>query len=164
MVYYVDNQLGQLYVDGSLEAEGLVYSPGNSSWGDLFFGKDGLTGHFYLDGILDDIRIYGKRLTPSEIADIIEYNPLSPTEEKNPDACAVKVFPNPGAQGWVQIEWSGCEIQSVRIVGLDGKLLWEGPFAEKIDLTSFPEGMLFFEFFDPYGKQVGVEKVVISKE
>lgn len=161
VTYSVDFQIGQLYIDGSLEDEGLVYSPESSDGADLFFGKDDLTGHFYFNGILDDIRIYGKKLTLEEIQEVIEYNPVSSVWEKSPPLCPVNVFPNPGESGIFSIELFGCEINAVRVTGPDGALLWKGPFSDKLDLTAFPRGIVFVEFFDQAGRRLDIKRVVL---
>lgn len=160
--FSVDSEIGQLYVDGILETEGIVFSPASSNGASLYFGKDGLTGHFYFNGVLDDIRIYGKKLTGQEVLDIMEYNPVSSADRKYFPLCDIKVFPNPAESGSISIEPGNCQINTVRISGSEGLLLWEGPFSKEVDLAYLPGRTLIFEFFDSAGQRMDVKKVIVT--
>ena len=162
VVYSVDEQVGKLFIDGVLEAEGTVLTPQSSIGGDLFIGKDGYTGSFYFKGDMDDVRIYGKKLSPQDILEIMEYNPLSGIWEGNPSPCEINVFPNPAEAGSFSVEKNGCEIETLRVSDPAGKLLWEGRFSNFGGLPFFPGRMVFFQFFDHAGQVIGVKKVIMS--
>ncbi|MXV17923.1 LamG domain-containing protein [Hufsiella ginkgonis] len=67
-VYDLANQQLSIYIDGSLDSvTPYILTSNGSVSADLFIGMDSPTNDYFLDGALDDIRIYGRQLNSSEV-------------------------------------------------------------------------------------------------
>lgn len=164
LTYDLDSQTGKLYVDGGLEGEGMLFSPKFSNYSDLFFGKDGLTGKFYLNGILDDIRIYGKSLTIDEIREIMEYNPISSVSEAKDAGFDILVYPNP-SNGLVSFMHEiPLEIVSVRVFDSTGRMWYEGAFKYILDLSAVGASLVYIEFLDENKTVLARKEVIIERK
>ncbi len=67
------------YVNGALDRQLTTTGTLAVSGGDLIIGRDGTADSGYLDGSLDDLRIYQSALTASQISDLYHGIPLAPT-------------------------------------------------------------------------------------
>jgi hypothetical protein len=64
-----NNSNGQLsfYIDGVLDNTSIILSPNGAVTADLHIGNDSSTGGYFLHGALDDIRMYSRALSVTEI-------------------------------------------------------------------------------------------------
>lgn len=67
------------YVNGELDRQLTTTGTLAVSSGDLIIGRDGTANSGYLDGTLDDLRIYDSALTAAQITDLYDGVPLAPT-------------------------------------------------------------------------------------
>ncbi len=67
------------YVNGELDRQLTTTGTLAVSAGDLIIGRDGTANNGYLDGSLDDLRIYDSALTASQITALYNGIPLAPT-------------------------------------------------------------------------------------
>ena len=73
MVYTAASQTGVFYVDGKPDSRTPGLTPPNPATSvDLHIGRDSFYPRYFLDGMLDDVAIFYKALSPAEVADISE--------------------------------------------------------------------------------------------
>lgn len=93
-----DNQthIGNIYINGLLDSTFIEQSPDaivRTSSSPLYIGRNGSSEVYYINGKLDDIRIYGCALNEEDIFSL--YEDLSTEVALIPQKSFLKVFPNP---------------------------------------------------------------------
>lgn len=112
----------ELYIDGSLDTYSDHTGKILSTAKPITFGQKGLDEtQFYLNGVLDEVRIYDKSLNPDEIATLKslwkEENITAIEKNINP---SFDVFPNPSKEGHFHIAHPGYHLQEVLLFDLNG--------------------------------------------
>lgn len=169
--------IGKDYNTGYLNGEEMVnriYNFGNGS--DSQFFADALAhkklwlgkGYWdrttqYFDGVIDEIRIYNRPLSGSEVKEL--YNSASVATavaetEINPDQ--VKVYPNPASQQ-LYYEVKGVEnvLQTIEVTDVTGKRVLgksDVPRKGTLNIDHLPEGIYFVGF---HGQGVDYQKKVL---
>ncbi|MDB5156186.1 MAG: 5-Nucleotidase domain protein [Mucilaginibacter sp.] len=69
-VYHNATGIFDLYIDGVLDTPPPAAAVMSSSTANLTIGYDGATSNYYFNGDMDEIRIYSKALTASDISDL----------------------------------------------------------------------------------------------
>lgn len=71
MVYTAASQTGVFYVDGKPDSRTPGLTPPNPATSvDLHIGRDSFYPRYFLDGMLDDVAIFHRALSPAEVAEI----------------------------------------------------------------------------------------------
>lgn len=75
LVYTAETQTGQFYVNGKPDnrATGLV-SPNPETKVDLYIGRDSSYARYFFNGMLDDVAIFKRALSPAEITHIASHS------------------------------------------------------------------------------------------
>ncbi len=117
----------------------------------LWLGKgywDDATMHF--DGAIDEIKIFDRVLTPSEVQTIYQ-DTTAPTAifDRQPDPDQLTIFPNPARESIrVEVE-NSTGMKYWHIYDVAGKIMTQGKYPESgdlyIKLESFNQGIYFFE-------------------
>lgn len=152
----------KMYVDSFLEKEIQDFTTcsfDNSS--PLRIGKRGATlnapdeEHTY-KGAIDDIKIYRRALTASEIEILFEEASSSNSEAENLNKNSL--FPNP-SEGLVFI--SGDDFTSLKVFNSSGKIiLSQNAKAKFIDLNKLSSGIYFVELFNQHTGLKEVKRVI----
>jgi hypothetical protein len=123
----------------------------SSSLNDLYFGAQVVSGSTFtrkFTGSIDDIRIYNRGLSHSEVAELYdEANPLSTDIVDNELSKQTIVYPNP-ANTTINIDLGNAKNASVKILSSNGKVLMTQNNLEGItqfDISSLPVGLYFTE-------------------
>ncbi|MFT6503017.1 MAG: hypothetical protein ACJASQ_003149 [Crocinitomicaceae bacterium] len=159
----VDNGQIKVYVDGVFENTQLCTSS-------LFISGQGITLGRYdapqhlspLNGAMDDIRIYKKVLTNSEINSL--FNESLGIVSMSNDA-TIKVYPNP-ASDYLFIEIDNNTGHHIRMINTLGQVIHESDFIDNktsVDLSQLSgKGVYFIEISDSLGKLIDVEKIILE--
>jgi hypothetical protein len=87
----------------------------------LFIGRDDPGGLEYYDGLLDDVRIYSRKLSATEVAQIYALKSATSLENIDETTTQIKVYPNP-FKGEFHVELSNITNNStLRIFDMQGK-------------------------------------------
>ena len=117
----------------------------------LWLGKgfwDDATMHF--DGAIDEIKVFDRVLTPTEVQTIYEDTTGSPTSINSPkNNEELKIYPNPATKR-ISIEViNGANVQSWSLVDASGKTISQGKFPQTgkllVSLEGYDRGVYFFE-------------------
>ena len=73
IVYMSDSQGSRIYLNGKLDKRSnITYDPSTTlAFGDYY----GHTGNYDFNGMLDDVRVYNRALSPDEVSKLAEYGP-----------------------------------------------------------------------------------------
>lgn len=113
----------EVYMDGLLDTyiqhDGLILTTQKA----ITFGQKGQgETQFYLNGVLDEVRIYDKALNPDEISTLKTLwneEPLTANEEIEDQL--IKIFPNPSMDGQIVISHPSNHIHEVQLRDVNGK-------------------------------------------
>lgn len=112
----------ELYIDGALDTfrdhSGKILTTNKP----ITFGQKGLDEtQFYLNGVLDEVRIYDKSLNPDEIATLKSlWKEETVTAIEETVKSSFEVFPNPSKDGHFNIAHPGYQIQEVLLFDVNG--------------------------------------------
>ncbi len=168
----------KVYLNGSLKITnmptGTILPIGTSTDG-LFIGAAYATGGtpdvtfpYWYNGYMDDLRIYNRVLTTSEIT---SYNTIdSPTAIANiPGKLNAEIYPNP-SQGTIYIQGNGLDAQSVNVQVLNtmGQSVYReqmtvanGQLEKQIDLGNIANGVYIVHISSETGTKVS--KITIER-
>lgn len=151
------NNTGQFYFDNQPDVSGAMVpcNPGTSS--SLYIGKDKLTdgieyptiqagyfGGFHFFGAIDDIRIYNRKLSDGERAELFQEG-TSPVA--NPVlSSSIRIMPDP-VSDFLKIEAENVDIHSFAIHDTSGKLILENSFTPLVDCQFLRQGTYLISFF-----------------
>lgn len=137
----------KIYFDGSLVGEDNTSIPSQiNPTGDLYIARDGFGESpapvERWNGSIDEIRIYDRVLTESEIIDIYEDTPTSIKTVKNTNE--FELFPNP-TNGLFTIHSNS--MKQIKVFDITGKnvinLITVNPSEQIVDLTNQSKGIYF---------------------
>ncbi|MCC6725047.1 MAG: T9SS type A sorting domain-containing protein [Saprospiraceae bacterium] len=161
LVYCFDHttNLAQFFIDNLPDVQASMPPPSGEIAEDLYIGKDIYTGYFLLNGALDDIRIYRKKLDRAEINELFNEG-LNPTTElaKNIN---ISIQPNLTSD-FINVFAESIEIQSFAIHDISGRILQKAEFSNKIDCRQLPSGSYTISFFSKQDKFIKSEKFIKS--
>jgi hypothetical protein len=153
-----NNNIVKFYVNGSLNnvVSGLVNI--TLSTEDTYIGW---SPHFtqanrHFKGDIDDIFLYDRELSASEIQ--VLYN-SSTTETKEEKITKLHVYPNP-ASNLLYIDGVTEEIMYYSIIKVDGSIIKEDQLMESIDVSEIVPGMYTLLFLDKNRKVISMNKFV----
>jgi len=170
VVFYMDNSISELYVNGSLAGSGIHNIPF-----DYLASKDVILGGstespFYLPfkGKMDNVRFYNRKLTAQEITSLFNSDPAcnvnTPTGiSQEPEKENILIYPNPAGAKLYIANLSG---HSVSISDVSGKLVRHiqtvsGEGALQISLDNERGGFYFVRVFNAEGKLIKTHKLVL---
>ena len=104
---------------------------------------------YYFQGSLDEFRYYNRALTPAEIDTLCGYVTTNTNQLKEKD-CEFNVFPNP-ASNVINIRGEIAPDYKIQIFDALGRLVTLKPYAEQVDVSSFPPGMYYIKTCGQYG-------------
>ncbi len=116
--------------------------------------------HFYLDGEVDEVRIYNRLLTNSEIISLCRQ--VSVIQE-NPDE-GFYIFPNP-AKNYIKIDNPlNKPISDIKIFDISGRLIlnFNNNF-ERLNVSNLEKGTYIIQILDEYNKTIFNKKIIIIK-
>jgi hypothetical protein len=172
VVFYMDNSISELYVDGALSGSGVHNLPF-----DYMTGKDVVLGGstespFYLPfkGKMDNVRFYNRKLTAQEISNLYSSDPACeeniPTGiTQSPEKENTLIYPNPAV---ADIYISNLSGHAVSITDVSGKLVRHiqtgiGEHKLQISLNNEPAGFYFVRVYTPDGKLIKTHKLALIK-
>ena len=137
----------RLYVNGQLVSStqktgDILYSPMTLRIGHAIPG----TSQTDFRGWIDDVRIYNRGLTSTEVDSLFQTNLTSMRKTATEET--IQFYPNP-AKGTIQV--NSDQIKEVRIIDLQGRIQTVNVSNHSIDLNSIPKGIYIFETITPDG-------------
>ncbi len=113
----------------------------------------------FLDGKMDEIRVYGRKLTDGEIEDL--YNGTSTGNGYNTETGTknIRIYPNPGNSVF-SIAGLGSELVSVEVYNDTGQRIISAGNTYKVDLSSFNPGIYLFKVTDKNNNILLFDKVI----
>ncbi|MEM8526264.1 MAG: LamG-like jellyroll fold domain-containing protein [Bacteroidota bacterium] len=130
---------------------------------ELFLGTDLYSlSDDYLSGRLDEVRIYNVALTEEEIYEI--GNVTVPTKKISNTKCTA--YPNLTQQNGELYFSADCEVEQIRLVGIDGRLIFEQRLGVNLTTINLAQhrissGIYFLQLIDRQG-HFSTQKVVIE--
>ncbi|MEM6698397.1 MAG: LamG-like jellyroll fold domain-containing protein [Bacteroidota bacterium] len=127
---------------------------------ELFLGTDLYSANDdYLNGRLDEVRIYNEALTEAEIAEIGDVS--VPTVNISNTICTI--YPTLTQQNGVLHFSEDCAVEQIRMIGVDGRLVFQVDFQHSIDLAdhSITTGIYFLQVVDQQGS-IQTKKVIVK--
>lgn len=162
LVFTRDADSSILYVDGVRAAA--TFMNGNSpGWAGTLLGVIGARPaySFYYKGALDDIRIYSRAITSTEVASLYNHTPTSSIEITE---TSLRLYPNPNKAGQVvHIEMSTQMSPQARVnvYSATGKLINSLPFTTELALPQLAAGVYYITVSD---NAMQVSKKLIIQE
>ena len=145
----------KLYVNGMF-TDSMIIPVGIGGPDSLFFARSFRTPSYneYFHGVIDDVRIYGRRLRDTEIDSLYNEPNItgisSYTNKQN-----FIFFPNP-ATNVIYVS----EKTNIQITDLTGRILCEKKLATQVDISSYPSGIYFVLCLDNKGNIIYRNKLV----
>lgn len=147
--YNLNAQTSYTYFNGVLVyTKTGIPTPNANSNVNMVIGNDATGNSYYFKGIIDDIQIYNKALSDSEIT--AKYNEVTTKIENHGEVSLNKpmhIFPNP-VSGIINLKVT--EPAKIYILDITGREVYKGNSSIgilKIDLSSQPKGMYFVKSF-----------------
>lgn len=151
------NQSWEIYVDGTLEssAPGGTLDLSTSLSVPLTIGFQIPASPVWMNGDIDDVRIYNRELTPCEIDSLCAQRPIVSVKNSLSQTTDLRVYPNP-ADDHFDISWENEAPQNLRLTDLFGRnirLLDVFPNAGhlEVQLEGLPPGNYFLVWHDDKG-------------
>jgi hypothetical protein len=121
----------EVYLNGELDAflehSGAIMTTGKA----LTFGQKSLDeGQFYLNGVLDEVRIYAQALAPDQIRPLQTLWLDEVTGSPDPALASLQVYPNPSTAGEFWITYPFAFIQELYLINAAG---------QRLPLTAIPD-------------------------
>jgi hypothetical protein len=154
----------KLYVDGSLDKQKSVASndldlnDGIIVFGRVRSGAASQTNLTRFKGKLDDIFIYNKILTQTEINALNNGDNVASTEEVDSEKAKFSVYPNPTSTS-LNISTTLKENTTYTLTDVTGKTISQGKVTSSIDISTFTNGFYLLYLYSN-GQLVGTEKVL----
>jgi len=176
VVYTLTTQELKFYIDGVLDNTttgvdnnynpiGGMPSPNANCTSVMRFGQDTKNNSYWLNGKLDDIKIYNRALTDCDVDSIFnEPNPLS-TGVTELNSSSIKIYPNP-ASSHINIDISNFQqtySYSIKFTNSLGQTVFIQQASEKIlsiDLSSLQSGIYFLQFTGKQGNTIETRKII----
>ncbi|MDZ4668150.1 MAG: LamG-like jellyroll fold domain-containing protein [bacterium] len=118
----IEDSLITYYLNGKLVGSAVAPLPfGMSKNNKLYLGKDEPGGLEYLNGMLDETKIYARKLLAYEVLNMYNsglINGIAPVSRE----MQIKLYPNP-SNGVIKIECSDSPIEEVKVYNLEGQEL-----------------------------------------
>ena len=165
--FYIDGVLDNTTtgVDNNYNPVGGMPTPSASCTSVMRFGQDTKNNSYWLDGKLDDIKIYNRALTDCDVDSLFnEPNPLS-TGVTELNSGSIKIYPNP-ASSRIYIDNTNSiqtDINSIRVTNSIGQVVFIHKTSEKIlsiDLSSLKSGIYFLQFTGKQGNIIDTRKII----
>lgn len=149
-----------LYVDGALQSK--IYKGFASTFSStepVYLGKSGnSTNNRYFNGLIDDVCIYNRVLTPAEVRQLyndVDFSIISSTEEVEEVQNKISLFPNP-TSGVVNFS----EQVNARVTNITGQVIADEKQVSLLDISNLPSGLYFVSIIDEEGKTIQNSKVI----
>lgn len=133
-----DSSEYKVYINGNLDSKGSVDSDLSSS-NTLLIGKHSQDVD-YLDGEIDEIRLYNYRLTESEAIQIVNLNPINYYPN-------LKIYPNPFIET-LHIDEINNELFNVKIFDVVGNLIKQDSNVNLVELKNLSRGLYILIIFN----------------
>lgn len=158
--------VGEDYNTGYLNGQELVnrrYNFGNAGYSQFF--EDALAherlwlgrGHWdettqYLNGAIDELRIYNRPLSESEVEELYEAGSVATqTEDPGADESEIRIYPNPASDRiHYEVQGFGEELDAVELTDITGKSILRDtrvPDQGSVDVSGLTEGIYFIGFY-----------------
>ena len=150
----------ELYVDGIADIISLggKTAPKNAA-GTLILGSTHQDFNYYT-GMIDELKLYTRGLSPGQIADIIASDTAGSVIEQVeiPAVLSLRIFPNP-ARDFLYI--SSAEALEVEIISTGGQVLFSGRVEEGqgIPLRDLEPGLYLLRYLDREGRS-GIDRFI----
>lgn len=154
------------FLDNSLQAQVLnTLTSGNSLSDTLSIGNRRNLNRG-LNGLIDDIRVYNRVLSKSEVS--IIYNEVVTGVNLISDPSKINIYPNP-TKDYIIIEcgnYSNFTDNSIKIINPLGQIVLSTPINQRqfyVDLTSLKsKGIYFVQVSDSYNKIIETRKLIVQ--
>jgi hypothetical protein len=143
---YNRNQV-KIYINGVLDSAVSKTGPIGYSNLDLFIGYSGTGPNEYYKGKMDDLRIYGRILTPAEIQAL--YSAPNAVSEKEIGTNSITIYPNP-VNNSLRVD-SELSWKSASIYDMLGKQIWKGDFEAELAIYFLEAGHYILTLTDESG-------------
>ncbi len=149
------------FVDGNLDNSGTITF--NTAGQINYIGKaNAVSDENYFDGIIDDVLLYNRALTTTEVSDIFCNSVVTGINPQIADKSNILIYPNP-ASNYFNIQ--GNELNEIKIYDINGKLVFSNKLnnasSANIDCSNVEQGMYFINITD--NKSNVVNKKLIIK-
>lgn len=128
----------------------------------LTIGNFNLDNSKYFDGVIDEVRIYNKRLSVEEISTLCQITiPVSNDEITLDD---FELFPNP-SQGILNIRSTFTKFERIEVYDKVGRIVSGWTYnGTEINLSKLANGIYFIKILDGNDRVLRTERVVLAKE
>jgi len=124
----------ELYIDGELDSYMTLNGSVQQADEPITFGQKGMDEtQYYLNGVIDEVRIYNESLQPWQIATLKTLwhdEVVTSVEGESPGRYTP--FPNPVSEGVVYLNTGSEKVLSVRLIGADGRVQ-DGAYSREND-------------------------------
>jgi hypothetical protein len=192
VVYIFDNTIGtQIYINGKLQALNLggialntnnINSINTTLNGSMYIGRATQISSFpyYFKGAIDDIKIYNRALSQSEInslftenvcisnitvTDTLKISSISGINELPENFGLVKVYPNPTKDVINIVASNPSSNYSIQIVNNLGTVVYTGSLSNastKVNLNTLGKGMYYIKILDISNNVLDTRKLVLE--
>jgi hypothetical protein len=157
--------LVQIYVDAVLEgtdsSSSLPINYGDSPIASI--GGKGYALAAWYDGVIDDVKIYKKALTGTEVLTML--NSTVSVENKSRSLKSLTVYPNPTSDYLVVRNSQELSFSKIKISNVNGQVVREyvnQRSNSKLNITSLENGLYFIEAFNNEGSIMNAKFVKIG--
>jgi Concanavalin A-like lectin/glucanases superfamily/Secretion system C-terminal sorting domain len=155
--YGSNNNTVKVYVNGALNntESGIINIPYSTEDTYIGWGPNFTQTNRHFDGDIDDIFLYDRALTDSEIGGL--FNANAGIQEHI--HAKFKVFPNPSSD-FLNVIVENEYVSSFSIYSYDGKLYKQEIFSEQINIEELPRGTYQIVFFDKENKTISINSFI----
>jgi hypothetical protein len=162
-----DSTIMKIYVNGDLEDIDSISGQIEYSDLPLYIGTAANVNGHYMNGTIDDIRIYKRALDAYEISKL--YNDGATNFNSPEETITVKVFPNPAKDKiYIQIgeKYTLLANYSIKIINTNGQEIFKSNINQnlyEVNIKSFgPKGLYFIQVFDNSNHLIDVKKIILQ--
>lgn len=170
IVVLFDNILTAIYLDNNLLSLTCNYGTNNGHYGNIANATNSILGNngygAFLNGFLDDFRIYNSVLTPTEITAL--YNETITDIETAQNNNIINIYPNP-ANNVVNINtgnYSNMANYSIKIENNIGQIVYQTNTNQQLFQINVNElggsGIYFIKIINDTGNTVTIRKIVLQ--
>lgn len=144
LTYNNSTSVQNFFINGVFDATTTGFpTPNAGTTANMRFGGDILLSTYWLNGKLDDIGMWNRELTPTEIAGLYNASTVGIIESNNNSQ--INIYPNPTISTFSISGIDKKDFQYIEVSDLMGKLILKTTEYSNIDLSNFDKGIYFYK-------------------
>ena len=161
ITFTFDSLVQNIYINGILDQTTTLSSSktlGISNYLNYYIGyNNNLNYPFYLNSVIDDIKIYNRALTASEVLQLA--NPVTTSVDNQiSKSVGLQIYPNP-ATSLVSVSYNNQSVDQIEVLDAICVSVLKVSNVSEVNVSSLPKGTYFIKA--KIGNKIVVEKLIV---